>query len=124
MEVTHSINEYAVCSGERRMRFLVVVLCVMFLCVPAVADQTPVGDCGGVTWTDDPDLVARLYLVDENDLPILSQVIEQIKENCVVVSVNLFQKDNCRQTARFECAVIVASCEDKNGPLILDLTRK
>lgn len=104
-------------------KLVLYVLCCVCVCVPAVADQTPVGVCGGVEWIDDPDLTARLYLVEENDLPILSQAVEQIKENCLVVSISLYQKDSCRQTARFECAVIVASCEDKNGPLTLDLTR-
>lgn len=104
------------------MRFLVVALCVMFLCVPVMADQAPVGVCGGVTWIDDPDLEHRLYLVEENDLPILAQALEQIKENCVVISVSLYQKDSCRQSARFECAVVVASCVDKNGPPKLNLS--
>lgn len=94
-----------------RVITLLVVLMLVSVFGNAYADQTPVGVCGGVTWIDDPDLEHRLYLVSENDLDLLSLAVQQIKSTCTVISLSLYQADGCRASSRFQCAVIVASCE-------------
>lgn len=92
----------------KSLMWCVMLVGMMMMTGGAVANETPIGVCGGVTWLDDPDLAFRLFLVEESDLPDLAEFLEQVEIEHDVVSVSLYQKNACRATAAFECGVVVA----------------
>lgn len=98
-----------------RVVTLFMVLVLIIIGAPIHAGQFIAGECGGVEWVDDPGLEYRLYLVNEEDLPILAQAVQQIKINCTVTSLSIYQTESCRQSSRFECAVVVAHCPSALG---------
>lgn len=87
-----------------------LTVALLLLALPALADQGPAGTCGGIDFTDDPQLDFRVYVLAPSDLEILGQIGQALKDACLeVVSLNLHSTVNSDKGDPWGCGVVLAS---------------
>ena len=107
------------------MRQFIFLVASVSLAVGLHADPGPAGTCGGINFTDNPDLPFRVYVLSgQSDIGIFGEIMTAAADSCLFLETAQFHQSNISPGLPWDCSVAVfrfqPDCQAKKLDAALD----